>query len=79
MDIKDLTQTERIFVNAMLIGGITFFSSLTVTGFPTVANIYAAFVGSMLAFMIQIKTWFDTEQQTLDECKKPPKGLLMLI
>lgn len=85
MDINNLTESERILLNSILVGGIVFFSSLTITGLPTIENIYAAFVGASLSILTQLlnlTTRQQDEQYNInvpkDYKKKPPK-LGMLI
>ncbi len=78
MDINNLTDTERIILNAILVGGIVFFSSLTITGLPTIENIYAAFVGASLSILTQLLE-LTREYGTPKEYKKKPPRIGMLI
>ena len=77
MNVNNLTPTERVFANALIIGLITFFSQLVTVGWPpTIQTVYIAFIGSMLALLMQIKILFNP--QTLKENKKqPPLGMLI--
>ena len=54
MDLNNLTCTERMIINTILTAGIVFLSSLTITGLPTIENVWAAFVGAGLALLTQL-------------------------
>lgn len=70
--MRPLDAVEKVIVNAIIIGLITFFSTMNVSYPPTMANFYAAIMGSTLAMVTQLKTL------THDGLLHPPKlGLLL--
>ncbi|MDE1863676.1 MAG: hypothetical protein KGI33_12310 [Thaumarchaeota archaeon] len=73
MDINKLSSGERVLLNVCIIGGITFFSTLNVAYPPTIANIYAAFIGMIIAGLTQFSTL--TVPELNDEHKpRPPSA-----
>mgnify|MGYP003394037506 CR=1 FL=1 len=81
MDMNNLTEPERIVLNTLIIGGIAFFSSLTITGFPTIENVWAAFVGASLAGLTQLLalTRQDSQSNIPKDYRRKPPRLGMLI
>lgn len=81
IDINKLTPFERILLNAAIVGGIAFFSTLSVAYPPTMANLYAAIIGFALAVLTMLKT-LTVPAELIDEQKpRPPSSsaLAMLI
>jgi len=54
-DTNNLANVKMVILNAAITGGIVFFSMVTTTDLPTTQNLWAAFVGMMLAMLIQLK------------------------
>lgn len=74
MDINKLTPGERVLLNAGIIGLITFFSTLSVTYPPTIANFWAASISMILAALTQLKT-LTVPVELNDEYKpRPPSS-----
>ncbi len=71
MDLQKLSRGDKIILNAVIVAGITFFSSLAATGYPpTIANVYAGVIGAGLAFFTQCRG--------LTTDSEPPKlGMLL--
>lgn len=63
---------ERALINAAIIAGITFLSTLSIDFPPTAQNLWAAFIGASLALLTQLKSITES-----DETKKPPLGMLI--
>ncbi len=74
---KKLTVFERALLNAAIVGGITFFSTLNVSYPPTMANVYAATIGMVLAILTQLKSITTIEVNQDGKPKTTP--LLMLV
>ncbi len=73
-----MTPFERVILNSMIVAGIAFFSTLSITYPPTPANIWAAFIAGALAFLTQLKTLFPDEKiDQNQEQRKPPLGMLI--
>lgn len=71
-------RVKIILLNAIVIAGITFFSTLSLQYPPEAQNIWAAFIGATLALLTQIRTLTDEELTELDELKpKRPLGILI--
>lgn len=69
---------KKALLNAAVIAGITFFSTLSVTYPPGAQNLWAAFIGAALALLTQIRTLTDVDLPELDELKpKRPLGMLI--
>jgi hypothetical protein len=78
VDLDNLTQSQKIVLNACLIGGITFFSTMTATGgLPTITTLWAGFVAMMLALLTQLLTL--TKDDQAPKRPRPPSSLLMLF
>lgn len=58
---------KRALVNAAIIAGITFLSTLSIDYPPTAQNVWAAGIGASLAMLTQLKSIFES-----DEDQKPP-------
>lgn len=66
---------KKAILNAAVIAGITFFSTLSVNYPPEAQNVWAAFIGASLAMLTQIRTLTDVDFDEL----KPKRPLGMLI
>lgn len=74
-----MTPLERAIANAGIVSGITFFSTLSISYPPSMANVWAATIGAMLALLTTLKVIFEKDDNNNNEgCKKPP-SLGMLI
>lgn len=78
LDISKLTKGQKALLNAFIIGGISFFSSVMATGsLPTLESLWTGFIAGSLACLIRINDFIlkDSEQSELKnyEEKKPPK------
>jgi len=62
MDFEHLHKHERIILNAVIVGGITMFSILSV-GPPSWNVLYAGFVAGILTFLTQVKTLTSDEEK----------------
>lgn len=71
---RELTPLERVIINAAIIAGITFFSTLSIDFPPTAQNVWAALIAAMLALMTQLRTLTEITSDL-----KPKKPLVMLI
>ncbi len=69
---ETLTPIQRVIVNALIIAGITLFSTLSIAYPPSAQNLWAAFIAAMLSLLTQLKTITDVEL-------KPKRPLGMLI
>lgn len=63
---------DRALLNAVVVAGIVFFSTMNVTYPPTMANVYASGTGAMLALLTQLKTLTSTD----GEINIPKFGML---
>lgn len=62
-------------LNAAIVAGITFFSTLSIQYPPDAQSIWAAFIGASLSLLTQVRTITDVN---LDELKpKRPLGMLI--
>lgn len=70
-----ISNFQRVLLNAAIIAGITFLSTLSIDYPPTAQNIWAAGIGASLALLTQLKSITDDSSQ--DEKPKPPLGMLL--
>jgi len=66
-EIKDIILMR--IINAIAVAGITFFSTLSVTYPPTMANIYASLIAFALTFLVQLKALTNEILEIIDERK----------
>lgn len=69
-----LTPFERIVINAFIIAGITFVSTLSINFPPSAQNLWSGFLAATLALLTQIKSITE-----LSDGRKPKRPLGMLI
>ena len=67
----EFTPFQRLILNAAMIAGITFFSTLSIEYPPTAQNLWAASISAILVLITQFKTLTDPTE--------PKKPLGMLI
>ena len=73
IDTNKLTRLQIAIINAIITGGIVFFSTVSTTDLPTQQNLWAAFVGFMLAMLVQLKMLISKDSVII-----PPKiGMLI--
>ncbi len=88
LDVDKLTKGQRALLNALIIGGISFFSSVTATGgLPTLENLWTGFIAGSLACLIRINDFIlkdngyadlENNKEKNNEEKNPPKiGMLI--
>lgn len=65
---------ERVILNAFIVAGITFFSTLSIEYPPEAQNLWAAGIGAALSLLTQLKTI--TAHEDPDK-PKPPLGMLI--
>lgn len=70
---RELTPFERVIANAVLIAGITFFSTLSIEYPPTAQNLWAASIAAILVLITQFKMLTDPDPS------EPKRPLGMLI
>lgn len=64
IDLSKLNRGERAFVNALVVGGIAFFSTLSTTGgIPTIPNITTGMIAAGLACLIRVNDFLDRENE----------------
>lgn len=73
-----MTPFERVLANALIIAGITFFSTMTIDFPPTAQNVWAAGVAAVLALLTQLKQITEEQTEESGKDRKPP-NLGMLI
>lgn len=71
-----LTPFQRVLVNAFIIAGITFFSTLSINFPPSAQNLWAASIAGILSLLTQLKTITDV---SVTSGLKPKRPLGMLI
>lgn len=54
--VKQLEINDRVVLNAFIVAGIVFISTLSTTYPPTGQNLYSAVIGFTLALLTQLKT-----------------------
>ena len=72
-DTNKLSRIQIAIINAVITGGIVFFSTVTTTDIPTQQNLWSASVGFMLAMLVQLKMLISKDSVII-----PPKiGMLI--
>ena len=66
---------ERVVCNAILMGAIVFFSSLTMKYPPDVTNVYAAGLGAILTILPALQVLFKDDEGG----RRPPKFVGVLL
>jgi len=62
MDFDHLKKHERVILNAVIVGGITMFSILSVNQ-PSWNILYAGVIAGVLTFLTQIKTLISDDEK----------------
>ena len=72
-DTNKLSRIQIAIINAVITGGIVFFSTVTTSDLPTQQNLWSASVGFMLAMLVQLKMLISKDGSII-----PPKiGMLI--
>lgn len=82
IDLNKLTKGQKAFLNALVVGGIAFFSTVATTGgVPTMDNIVSGITAAGLACLIRINDFLskDDEEKIETEEDKSNFKLGMLI
>jgi len=73
VDTNKLSRIQIAIINAVITGGIVFFSTVTTSDLPTQQNLWSASVGFMLAMLVQLKMLISKDSVII-----PPKiGMLI--
>jgi hypothetical protein len=68
--IAQLEAHDKLILNALIVAGIVFVSSISTTYPPTLENVYSSMIGFTLALLTQLKT--------ITSDREPPKlGMLL--
>ncbi len=72
---EKMTASQRAILNSFVVGGISFFASLSTTGgIPTTENIWTGLVAGILACLIRIKDFLDNPPQEESDLSSNPNS-----